>query len=406
MSSQENSISPTSHLSVIILALALGGFCIGTTEFVAMGLIQEISQSFKLSIPVTGHFISAYALGVTIGAPVIAILTAKVPRKTLLIGLMLFYGIANASTALANSYESMLVSRFIAGFPHGAYFGIAALVVAEFAGKQKRASAVAMLMMGLNVATVIGVPFATWLGQLYGWRAGFEFSASIAFLTVVAICFGLPKMQLDHTASIQNELRGLKNTQMWITLAVGAIGFGGLFSVYSYVSPILTEYTHASIQVIPFALACIGLGLVIGGLVAGHFADKNLNKAIIWVLVSNACSYVLCALSMDHLATAFIALFLVSFSIAGLGPLLQTRLMDVAGNAQGLAASLNHSAFNIANAFGAFLGGWLISQGLGWLAPIWVGVLLSLGGLIILLLAFQHEKKSISACKNDANQTC
>ncbi len=394
MSSQENSISPTSHLSVIILALALGGFCIGTTEFVAMGLIQEISQSFKLSIPVTGHFISAYALGVTIGAPVIAILAAKVPRKTLLIGLMLFYGIANASTALANSYESMLVSRFIAGFPHGAYFGIAALVVAEFAGKQKRASAVA-------VATVIGVPFATWLGQLYGWRAGFEFSASIAFLTVV-----VPKMQLDHTASIQNELRGLKNTQMWLTLAVGAIGFGGLFSVYSYVSPILTEYTHASIQVIPFALACIGLGLVIGGVVAGHFADKNLNKAIIWVLVSNACSYVLCALSMDHLATAFIALFLVSFSIAGLGPLLQTRLMDVAGNAQGLAASLNHSAFNIANAFGAFLGGWLISQGFGWLAPIWVGVLLSLGGLMILLLAFQHEKKSISACKSDANQTC
>ena len=406
MSSQENNIPPTHHLSVIILALALGGFCIGTTEFVAMGLIQEISQSFNLSIPVTGHFISAYALGVTIGAPVIAILAAKVPRKTLLIGLMLFYGIANASTALANSYESMLVSRFIAGFPHGAYFGIAALVVAEFAGKQKRASAVAMLMMGLNVATVIGVPFATWLGQLYGWRAGFEFSASIAFLTVVAICFGLPKMQLDHTASIQNELRGLKNTQMWITLAVGAIGFGGLFSVYSYVSPILTEYTHASIQVIPFALACIGLGLVVGGLVAGHFADKNLNKAIIWVLVSNACSYLLCALSMDHLATAFIALFLVSFSIAGLGPLLQTRLMDVAGNAQGLAASLNHSAFNIANAFGAFLGGWLISQGFGWLAPIWVGVLLSLGGLMILLLAFQHEKKSISACKSDANRTC
>ena len=258
----------------------------------------------------------------------------------------------------------------------------------------------------LMASALIGVPFATWLGQLYGWRAGFEFSASIAFLTVVAICFGLPKMQLDHTASIQNELRGLKNTQMWLTLAVGAIGFGGLFSVYSYVSPILTEYTHASIQVIPFALACIGLGLVVGGVVAGHFADKNLNKAIIWVLVSNACSYVLCALSMDHLATAFIALFLVSFSIAGLGPLLQTRLMDVAGNAQGLAASLNHSAFNIANAFGAFLGGWLISQGFGWLAPIWVGVLLSLGGLMILLLAFQHEKKSISACKSDANQTC
>ena len=383
---------PAYSLFWVILALAVGGFCIGTTEFVAMGLIQEISHNLHVTIPVAGHFISAYALGVTIGAPIIAILAAKVPRKILLIALMLFYGIANGVTAFANNYESMLISRFIAGLPHGAYFGIAALVVAEFAGKQKRASAVAKLMMGLNVATVIGVPFATWLGQNYGWRAGFEFSASIAFLTVIAICFFIPQMQQKQTASIQNELRGLKNTQMWLTLAVGAIGFGGLFSVYSYVSPILTEYTHASIQVVPFALASIGLGLVIGGLIAGHFADKNLNKAIIWVLLTNACSYVICALLIGNLYTAFAALFLVSFSIAGLGPLLQTRLMDVAGEAQSLAASLNHSAFNIANAFGAFLGGWLISHGMGWLAPIWVGVLLSLGGLVILLFAFQHEK--------------
>lgn len=392
---------PTYSLFWVILALAVGGFCIGTTEFVAMGLIQEISHNLYVSIPVAGHFISAYALGVTIGAPIIAILAAKVPRKTLLIGLMLFYGIANGVTAFAHTYESMLISRFIAGLPHGAYFGIAALVVAEFAGKQKRASAVAKLIMGLNVATVIGVPFATWLGQNFGWRSGFEFSASIAFLTVIAICFFVPQMQQKETASIQNELRGLKNTQMWLTLAVGAIGFGGLFSVYSYVSPILTEYTHANIQVVPFALASIGLGLVIGGLVAGHFADKNLNKAIIWVLLSNACSYVICALFIGNLYTAFIALFLVSFSLSGLSPLLQTRLMDVAGDAQSLAASLNHSAFNIANALGAFLGGWLISHGMGWLAPIWVGVLLSLGGLIILLVAFQHEKN-----QQQDTQTC
>ena len=383
---------PAYSLFWVILALAVGGFCIGTTEFVAMGLIQEIAHNLQVSIPIAGHFISAYALGVTIGAPIIAILSAKVPRKALLIGLMLFYGVANAMTAFATNYDSMLLSRFIAGLPHGAYFGIAALVVAEFAGKQKRASAVAKLMMGLNVATVIGVPFATWLGQHYGWRAGFEFSASIAFLTVVAIGMCLPRMPQQQSASIRNELQGLKNTQMWLTLAVGAIGFGGLFSVYSYVSPILTEYTHANIQVVPFALASIGLGLVIGGLVAGHFADKNLNKAIIWVLLSNASSYVICAIFIGNLYTAFAALFLVSFSIAGLGPLLQTRLMDVAGNAQSLAASLNHSAFNIANAFGAFLGGWLISHGMGWLAPIWIGIVLSLGGLVILLWAFQHER--------------
>ncbi|AXY60345.1 MFS transporter [Acinetobacter sp. WCHAc010052] len=379
-------------LTLIILALAIGGFCIGTTEFVAMGLIQEISKDLNLSIPVTGHFISAYALGVTVGAPVIAILAAQVPRKILLTGLMLFYGIANAMTALTDQYSTVLISRFIAGLPHGAYFGIAALVVAEYAGKNRRASAVAKLMLGLNLATVIGVPFATWLGQNYGWRSGFEFSASLAFLTVVAISFCVPQIAVDRSASIINELKGLRNLRMWMTLAVGAIGFGGLFSVYSYVSPILTEYTQQNITVVPFALAIIGMGLVTGGLVAGYFADKNLNRAIVVILLSNACSYLICALSMQNIYTAYAGLFLVSFSIAGLAPLLQTRLMDVAGNAQGLAASLNHSAFNIANAVGAFLGGWVIAEGMGWLAPIWLGTALSLGGLAVLCIAFAMDR--------------
>lgn len=379
-------------LTLIILALAIGGFCIGTTEFVAMGLIQEISKDLNLSIPVTGHFISAYALGVTVGAPVIAILAAQVPRKILLTCLMLFYGIANAMTALTDQYSTVLISRFIAGLPHGAYFGIAALVVAEYAGKNRRASAVAKLMLGLNLATVIGVPFATWLGQNYGWRSGFEFSASLAFLTVVAISFCVPQIAVDRSASIINELKGLRNLRMWMTLAVGAIGFGGLFSVYSYVSPILTEYTQQNITVVPFALAIIGMGLVTGGLVAGYFADKNLNRAIVVILLSNACSYLICALSMQNIYTAYAGLFLVSFSIAGLAPLLQTRLMDVAGNAQGLAASLNHSAFNIANAVGAFLGGWVIAEGMGWLAPIWLGTALSLGGLAVLCIAFAMDR--------------
>ncbi|AXY56952.1 MFS transporter [Acinetobacter chinensis] len=379
-------------LTLIILALAIGGFCIGTTEFVAMGLIQEISKDLNLSIPVTGHFISAYALGVMVGAPVIAILAAQVPRKILLTGLMLFYGIANAMTALTDQYSTVLISRFIAGLPHGAYFGIAALVVAEYAGKNRRASAVAKLMLGLNLATVIGVPFATWLGQNYGWRSGFEFSASLAFLTVVAISFCVPQIAVDRSASIINELKGLRNLRMWMTLAVGAIGFGGLFSVYSYVSPILTEYTQQNITVVPFALAIIGMGLVTGGLVAGYFADKNQNRAIVVILLSNACSYLICALSMQNIYTAYAGLFLVSFSIAGLAPLLQTRLMDVAGNAQGLAASLNHSAFNIANAVGAFLGGWVIAEGMGWLAPIWLGTALSLGGLAVLCIAFAMDR--------------
>lgn len=376
----------------VILALAIGGFCIGTTEFVAMGLIQEIAKDLHISVPDAGHFISAYALGVVIGAPVIAILAARIPRKSLLLGLMLFYGIANALTALAHTPETVLLSRFIAGFPHGAYFGVGALVAAELAGSKKRASAVAQMMMGLTIATVFGVPLATWLGQQFGWRSGFEFSSIIAFVTLVAIAIFVPQIPVHSTASVKTELAGLKNIHMWLTLAVGAIGFGGMFSVYSYVSPILTEYTQVSIDIVPIALAIWGVGMVIGGLLAGWLADRNLNKTIVAVLISSALAFVLASFMMSQLYTAMFALFLIGITVMGLGGTLQMRLMDVAGEAQGLAASLNHSAFNLANALGAFLGGWVLSHQMGWIAPIWVGFVLSLGGLVILLIAFAVEK--------------
>ncbi|OWW96941.1 MFS transporter [Acinetobacter baumannii] len=332
-----------------------------------------------------------------IGAPIIAILGAKVPRKTLLLCLMLFYGIANACTALAHTPETVLVSRFIAGLPHGAYFGVGALVAAELAGPSRRASAVAQMMMGLTVATVIGVPLATWLGQHFGWRAGFEFSATIAFFTLIAVACFVPNIPVQATASIKTELAGLKNINMWLTLAVGAIGFGGMFSVYSYVSPILTEYTKVNIQIVPIALALWGIGMVIGGLAAGWLADKNLNKTIVGVLISSAIAFVVASFLMSNIYSAIGSLFLIGLTVMGLGGALQTRLMDVAGDAQTLAASLNHSAFNLANALGAFLGGWVLSHQMGWIAPIWVGFVLSLGGLIILLIAFAVEKATQKA---------
>ncbi|MGM1004199.1 MFS transporter [Acinetobacter haemolyticus] len=381
-------------LFLVIFSLAIGSFCIGTTEFVAMGLIQEIATDLNVSVPHAGYFISAYALGVMVGAPIIAILGAKVPRKTLLLALMLFYGLANAATALATSSEAMLVSRFIAGFPHGAYFGVAALVAAELAGKQRRVIAIAQVMMGLTIANVIGVPIATWLGQQFGWKTGFEFSAVIAFITLIGIGLFVPNIRPQKTASIRAELKGLKNINMWLTLAVGAIGFGGMFSVYSYVSPILTEYTHADISVVPIALAIWGVGMVIGGLVAGWLADRHLFKTMIGILISSALTFVLASFMMANLYTAIAALFLIGFTVIGLGSALQTHLMDIAGDAQTLAASLNHSAFNLANALGAFLGGWVLSHNMGWLAPIWVGFVLSLGGLIVLLIALAYAKYS------------
>ena len=386
-------VRPGFSLLWVILALAVGSFCIGTTEFVAMGLIQEIALDLQVSIPAAGHFSTAYALGVTVGAPVLAILGAKLSRKTMLLGLMLFYGVANGLTALASSPETMLISRFIAGLPHGAYFGIAALVAAELAGRGRRATAIAQVMMGLTVANVIGVPFATWLGQTFGWRSGFEFSTSIAFVTILAVSVFVPRIPPQATASFRAELAGFKNLDMWLTLAVGAIGFGGMFSVYSYASPILTEYTGASIKLVPIALAVFGAGMVIGGLVAGRLADRHLNRTTVAVLTSSAAAFALASFAVVNLYTAVISFFLVGFTMTGLGVVLQIRLIDVSGEAQGRAASLNHSAFNMANALGAYLGGLVISQQLGWTAPIWLGVVLSLSGLLIFGLALAVEKR-------------
>lgn len=387
------------NLFNVIFALALGSFCIGTTEFVAMGLIQEIASNMQVSIPEAGHFISAYALGVVMGAPIIAIFAAKLPRKAMLIALMMFYTIANFTTAFANSSESLLLTRFIAGLPHGAYFGIASLVAAELAGPQKRATAIAQIMLGLTLATVVGVPMATWIGQHFGWRAGFMLCAALGALSFIAIARFVPHMAVAKGASIGAELAGLKNIQMWLTLSVGAIGFGGLFSVYSYVSPILTEYTQTNIHVVPFALAILGIGMVFGGLIAGYLADRHLNRTIIGVLISSACVFMLASLMMSQLYSAFLALFLVGLCTIGLGGTLQTRLMDIAGNAQTLAASLNHSAFNFANALGAFLGGWVIQQKMGWTAPLWVGAALSLAGLLLLFIALGVERYSRAQTK-------
>lgn len=388
--------NPTYSMFLVLLSLALGGFCIGTTEFAAMGLIQEIANNLEISVPTAGYLISAYALGVLVGAPMFAILGARIAKKQFLIALMLFYGVANLLTAFLSSYESILFSRFIAGLPHGAYFGIASLVAAELAGPKRRASAVARMMLGLTVANVVGVPIATWIGQHFGWQAGFKFSGTVAFITIVLIFFFVPHIQKKETASILQELQGLKDINMWLTLAVGAIGFGGIFTVYSYVSPILTNYTQIDIGLVPVVLAIWGVGMVCSNFVAGYFADINLSKTTIGILIASTASFILALFMMNNLYTAILALFLIGVSVMGLATTLQTRLMDVSGDAQSLAASLNHSALNFANALGAFLGGWVLKNNLGWLAPFWVGIILSIVGLVIFFIALKVEKTKAS----------
>ena len=363
-----------------ILALALGGFGIGTGEFVIMGLLPDAATDLAISIPQAGHLISAYALGVVIGAPVLAVLGARIPQRRFLVWLMVFFAVANFVSAIAPTYHSMLVARFVTGFPHGTYFGVAALVAANLVGQGKRTQAIGLVMLGLTVATLIGVPLAAALGQWLSWRAAFVFVGVVGVLSFLMVARCVPYIPANDHASPLLELTALKNKQVWITLGIGAIGFGGLFAVFSYVKPTMMQLAGLSEQAIPWVLALFGVGMIAGNLVGARLADWHLNKTIrgiLWwgVLVLGAFYW-----TAHHPILGPINILLIGTLVA-LGPALQARLMDVAGEAQTLAAALNHSAFNAANALGAWLGGVAISAGLGWDSTAYVGALFALGGI-------------------------
>jgi len=374
-----------------VLALGVGGFSIGTGEFVIMGLLPEVARDIGVSIPQAGHVISAYALGVVIGAPVLAVLAAGWNRRALLIALMGIYALGNFASAMAPGYLSLNFMRFLTGLPHGTYFGVAALVAATLAPPGRRARAVGLVMLGLTGATLVGVPIAAWLGQHFGWRAAFVFVGLIAVAAMVMLRRGVPDMPATTGASPLRELDALRRPQVWLTLGIGAIGFGGMFAVFSYIKPTLTEVAGLSVGNVPFVLALFGLGMVAGNLVGARLADKSLMRTIGGLLVWSVAVLVGFVFAAEHIATAAIATFLIG-TIVAIGPALQIRLMDVAGEAQTLAAALNHSAFNMANALGAWLGGLAISAGLGWTSTGWVGALLGLGGLGIFAWALADAR--------------
>lgn len=375
-----------------VLALGVGGFSIGTGEFVIMGLLPEVAADIGVSIPQAGHVISAYALGVVIGAPVLAVLAAGWPRRALLIALMGIYALGNFASALAPGYLSLNLMRFLTGLPHGTYFGVAALVAATLAPPGRRARAVGLVMLGLTGATLVGVPIAAWLGQHFGWRAAFVFVGLIAVLAMVLLRRGVPDIRAAAGASPLRELDALRRPQVWLTLGIGAIGFGGMFAVFSYIKPTLTEVAGLPVSYVPFVLALFGLGMVAGNLIGARLADKSLMRTIGGLLVWSVAVLVLFVFAAQHLVTAAIATFLIG-TVVAIGPALQIRLMDVAGDAQTLAAALNHSAFNMANALGAWLGGLAISAGLGWTSTGWVGALLGLAGLGIFAWAVADARR-------------
>nr|WP_308198858.1 MFS transporter [Rhodococcus sp. F64268] len=367
-------------------ALALGSFGIGTTEFVAMGLLPDIASGLGISEPTAGHVVSAYAAGVVVGAPLIAVIGAKLPRRTLLIALMIAFTLGNAATVLAPNYELLVASRFLAGLPHGAYFGVAALVAAHLAERGQRARAVSLVMMGLSVANVVGVPAASWLGMALGWRSAFVLVAVIGAVTVAAIAMWVPSLSIP-TTSVRIELGALRRKQVWLTLAVAVIGFGGVFAVYTYISTTLTDVAGLSKSLVPVALMLFGIGMVVGNFVGGRLADRALVPGIFMTVTSLAVLLAVFIAAAHNSYTALLLVFLLGAGCAAVGPGLQVRLMDVAEDAQTLAASLHHAAFNLANAFGAWIGGAVIAAGFGYTAPAAVGVVLALAGVAIFAVA-------------------
>jgi DHA1 family inner membrane transport protein len=379
------------NLRFALLALALGGFAIGTTEFVAMGLLPQIASGVAISIPTAGHVISAYALGVVVGAPVLAGLGAKLPRRTLLVGLMVAYAAGNLLSAVVSSYPTLMAARFLTGLPHGAYFGVASLVAADLAPAGLKARAVSRVLLGLSVANVIGVPFATWLGQTFGWRVAFAGAAVLAAATAASVLRVVPHAPADKAATLRRELTALKRPQVLLAVATGGIGGGGMFAVYSYISPILTDRAGISLALVPLVLAVWGLGMVAGNLLAGRLMDWAPKRAMIGAFLAMAALFATFAFTSASPVAAPITVFFLGMALM-LPTGLQMRLMNVAGDAQTLAAALNHSAFNIANALGAWLGGIVLAAGLGLTAPMVVAVGLSLGGLAIFMYSLWLER--------------
>ena len=364
-----------------IVALALGGFALGTTEFVTIGVLPEIAEGVGVDIPTAGHVISAYALGVVVGAPVIAALGARLPRRGLLVALMAAFLVGNLASALAAGHPSLLVARFVSGLPHGAYFGVASLVAASLVRPELRGRAVSSVMLGLAVANLAGVPAATWLGQELGWRAAYWAVVVLAAATVLAVLAFVPSTPGRDDVTVATELTALRRPQVLLTLLVATVGFGGMFAVYSYVSPLSTEVAGLPRGAVPWVLLVYGVGGVLGTAVGGRLADLALFRSLVGAMLATGVLLGLVAVVAGWAPGLLATLFLLSGTASVLVVTLQLRLMEVAGEAQMLGAALNHSALNAANALGAWLGGLVIAAGLGWTAPAVVGAGLAAVGL-------------------------
>ena len=379
-------------LNLGIIALAIGAFGIGVTEFAPMGLLPVIANDLGVSIPAAGLLISAYAFGVVIGAPVMTLTTGRVSRRTLLIGLAGVFTAGNLFAAVSDSYGMLLAARIVTSFNHGAFFGVGSIVAAGLVAPERRASAVAAMFMGLTIANVVGVPLATWAGDHLGWRASFWGIAGLGVATMAALRLTLPPLPAPRGESALAELRVLGRGEVLGALALTVVGSGAMFTVFTYITPILREVTHASLAFVTAMLVTFGVGLTMGNWLGGKFADRSVDRTLIVTLASLTAILIAFALFMPHAGASAVLIFLWGVASFALVPPLQIRVMTAAADAPNLASAVNIGAFNLGNALGAALGGGVIAVGLGYPAVALAGAATSTIGLLALLLTTQRAR--------------
>ncbi|MEU2876030.1 MULTISPECIES: MFS transporter [unclassified Streptomyces] len=380
-------------MPLALLALAIGAFGIGTTEFVIMGLLPEVASDFGVSIPTAGLLVTGYALGVMLGAPLMTVLGTKISRKRMLMLLMGLFIAGNLLSALAPVFSVMLIGRVVASLAHGAFFGIGSVVAAELVAPHKRAGAIAMMFTGLTVANVVGVPLGTLIGQSAGWRVTFAAVAGLGVLGLAGIAKLVPDLPKPEGVHLRHELAALKNAQVLLAMAMTVLGFGGVFAAVTYIAPMTTHVTGFSDGSVTWLLVLFGLGMVGGNLVGGRFADRALMPMLYVSLSALAVVLALFTLTAHNKVAAAVTIVLIGALGFATVPPLQKRVLDQAHGAPTLASALNIGAFNLGNALSAWLGGLVIAAGFGYTAPNWVGAALAAGALLLAVLSAALERR-------------
>ncbi|MFF4584335.1 MFS transporter [Streptomyces sp. NPDC001388] len=385
-------------MPLALLALAVGAFGIGTTEFVMMGLLPDVAADLRISLPTAGHLVSAYALGVVIGAPLLAAVTARMRRRTLLVSLMALFVAGNALSALAPGYDWLLAARFLSGLPHGAFFGVGAVVATGLVAPERKARSVSLMFLGLTVANIAGVPVATLVGQHLGWRVTFLGVSAIGLAAIASLVLLVPReVTGSPAAGLRGELRALKSLPVWLALGTTVAGFGALFSAYSYITPMLTDAAGYAGSSVTLLLGLFGVGATIGNLLGGRLADHAMRRTLFAGLISLAAVLALFPVLMRTQWSGALAVVLLGIAAFVAGNPLNLMVMEKATAAPSLASSANQAAFNLANAGGAWIGGLALAAGFGVTSPALAGAVLAVLGLAVAGVAYGVDRRRAAA---------